>query len=405
VRVRAACALPALCAALALAGCHGPGQPPAPTPAPAVLPVGGRAPVEPDVSALPTTSRKPPPVPSEYRQLTAAECRRLAIINAPFADDLDRHPDNRPPAHPRLHKKAAEHAENSRLVRGYAADELRNRAAADALDDFYKLLNAEGQLVLVNEGDKEAREQLADALKAEKAGIKAAAVAAIRRQLLDIEANRAKLEAGIDALNASLRARLNLAPDQLPVWPSDPLKVRDEQVDVDRAVATGLAYRPDLNLLRVLAAGNAADLAEGVLRAASPLLVTTRTSNPVAILLAPILAPFTGQPERRRAEVTARVQRTLAGRERQAEAEIRAAAANLRGAGATAAARALDVKQVQERIAELQTRQKAGLNVTAELVTARLDLLKAKGALLTAATDWATAEVNLRKAMGLLVRE
>jgi outer membrane protein TolC len=95
----------------------------------------------------------------------------------------------------------------------------------------------------------------------------------------------------------------------------------------------------------------------------------------------------------------------LADRERQAEAEIRAAAANLRGAGATVAARALDVKQVEARIAELQTRQKTGLNVTAELVTARLDLLKAKGALLTAATDWATAEVNLRKAMGLLVRE
>jgi outer membrane protein TolC len=403
--VRAACALPALCAALALAGCHSAGQPPVAPPAPAVLPVGGRAPVEPDVSALPTTARKPPAVPSEYRQLTAADCRRLAVLNAPFADDLDRHPDNQPPAHPHFHRQAAERAENGRLVRGYAADELRNRAAGDALGDFYKLLNAEGQLVLVNQGDKEVREQLADALKAEKAGIKGADVTAIRRQLLDVEANRAKLEAGIDALNASLRARLNLAPDQLPIWPSDPLKVRDEEVDVPQAVATGLAYRPDLNLLRVLAAGNAADLAEGILRAASPLLVTTRTSNPVAILLAPILAPFTGQPERRRAEVTARVQRTLVSRERQAEAEIRAAAANLRGASATAAARALDVKQVEARIAELQTRQKAGLNVTAELVTARLDLIKAKGALLTAATDWAAAEVNLRKAMGLLVRE
>lgn len=406
MRVRAACALPALCAALALAGCHGPDRPPAAPPAPAVLPVVGRTPVEPDVSAVSTTSRKPAAVPSEYRLLTAGDCRRLAILNAPFADDLDRHPDNQPPAHPHFRKREAERAENSRLVRGYAADELRNRAAGDALDDFYKLLNAEGQLVLVNEGDKEVREQLANAQKAEKAGIKGADITAIRRQLLDIEANRAKLEAGIDALNASLRARLNLAPhDPLPIWPSDPLKVRDEEVDVEQAVATGLAYRPDLNLLRVLAAGNAADLAEGLIRSASPLLAATKTSNPVVILLAPILAPFTGQPERRRAEVTARVQRMLADRERQAEAEIRAAAANLRGAGATVAARALDVKQVEERVVELQTRQKAGLNVTTELVNARLDLLKARGALLTAATDWATAEVNLRKAMGLLVRE
>ncbi len=350
-------------------------------------------------------SRKPTATPAEYHILTAAECRRLATLNAPFAADLDRHPDNQPPSHPLLRKNAARHAENSRLVRGHAADELRNRAAGDALDEFYKLLDAEGQLVLVNQGEKEAREQLADALKAEQAGIRGADITAIRRQLLDIEANRAKLEAGIEALNASLRARLNLAPDPLPIWPSDSLRVRDEEVDVEQAVVTGLAYRPDLNLLRVLAAGNAADLAEGVLRAASPLLATAGTSNPAAILLSPILAPFIGRSEHRRSAITARVRQMLVGRERQAEAEIRAAAANLHGATATVAARVLDVKQVQERITELETRQNAGLNVTAELVGARLNLLKAKGMVLTASTDWASAEVKLRKVMGLLVRE
>jgi outer membrane protein TolC len=138
---------------------------------------------------------------------------------------------------------------------------------------------------------------------------------------------------------------------------------------------------------------------------ASPLLARTQSSNPIAILLAPIVAPFTGKASQTRAETTARVANLLTSRERQAEAEIRAAVATLHGHRAAVAARTLDVQHVEAKIKELETRQKAGLNVTADLTTAKLDLLKAKGALLTAATDWHSAEAKLRQVMGLLVRE
>lgn len=409
MKVRAAHALfVPLCAVLALAGCHGPVATPVRTPpAPAQLPVTPRGPIAPDVSAVPTDTPRPPPLPDEYRRLTATECRKLAIANAPFTEDLDRHPENDPPSHPRFQKGAARNAESSRLVRGHAADELRNRAAGEALDEFFKLIEAEGQLMLLNSADAEVRARLDDALKAEKAGLKDRAdIPAIRRQLLDMEAQRAKLEAGIGALNASLRARLNLVGnDPLSLWPIDPLKVRPEEVDIEQAVATGLHYRPDLNLLRVLAEGSAADLADGMLKSANPLLARTQSSNPIAILLAPIFAPFTGKPAQARAETIARVAGLLTSRERQAEAEIRAAVASLHGHRAAVAARTLDVQQVQAKVAELETRQKAGLSVTAELTTARLDLLKAKGSLLTASTDWHSAEAKLRQAMGLLVRE
>lgn len=378
-----------------------------PAPAPTQLPVTARKPVEPDTSAVPTDPTEPVPRPGEYRRLTADECRKLAATHAPFADDLDRHPDNDPPAHPEHHKRAAQNAETSRLVRGFAADELRNRAAGDALDEFFKLANAEGQYDLLLAADAEIRKQLAEALKAEQSGFKDRAdIPAIRRKLLDIEAQRAKLEASIGALNASLRARLNLAAnDPLPLWPSDPLKVSEGEVDVEQAVVTGLHYRPDLNLLRVLADGSAGDMAVSVLRSVSPLLASTKTSNPLVALFAPILAPLTGKPDRARAETTARVVGALQARERLADAEIRAAVAMLHGHRAAIAARAIDVKQVEAKLAELQTRQKAGLNVTAELTTAKRDLLKAKGDLLTAVTDWHAAEVKLRQAMGLLVRE
>jgi hypothetical protein len=397
-----------LLAALALVGCHAPAQSPARhTREPAQLPTTARAPVAPDVSALTLESSAPATRPSEYRRLTADECRKLALAHAPFADDLDRHSENDPPPHAKPDKPAARFAETSKLVRGHAADELRTRAAGEALQEFFKLAEAEGQFDLLAGAGAELRAQLAAALKAEQSGLKDRAdIPGIRRRLLDIEAQQAKLEAGIGALNASLRARLGLpANDPLPLWPDDPLKVKPDTVDVEQAVATGLFYRPDLNALRVLADGSAADLADGVLRGINPLLGALASDNPVVALFAPVLAPFTGKPERRRAETSSRVAGALEARERQAEAEIRAAAALLRGHRASVAARALDVRQVEARITELQTRQRAGLNVTAELVTAKLDLLKAKGELLTAAIEWHTADVKLRQAMGLFVRE
>lgn len=396
------------CVAVAVAGCHTPAAPPMRhTPAAAQLPVTARAPVEPDTSAVPTDPAAPLARPAEYRRLTAADCRKLAIANAPFAADLDRHSENEPPAHAKFHKDAARFAETSRLVRGFAADELRNRAAGEALGEFFKLANAEGQFDLLAAADAELRTQLAAALKAEQGGLKDRAdIPGLRRKLLDSEAKQAELVAGIGALNASLRARLNLAAnDPLPLWPSDPLAVRGGDPDVEQAVATGLHYRPDLNLLRVLADGSAGEMANAVLTGANPLLGALKADNPLAALFAPILAPLLKEPKRQQAAANARVAGVLQGRERQAEAEIRAAVALLRGHRAAVAARTLDVKQVENHIAELEKRQRAGLNVTAELVAAKFDLLKAKGDLLTAATDWHAAEVKLRQTMGLLVRE
>ena len=397
------------CVAGAVAGCCSPAAPPVRLgPAPAQLPITGRTPVEPDVSAVPTDAPSAPARrPTEYRRLTAAECRSLAVANAPMADDLDHHPESAPSVHPKSHQDAARNAETSRLVRGHAADELRNRAAGEALDEFFKLAHAEGQFDLLAAAGAELRAQLSVALKAEQGGLKDRAdIPGLRRKLLDLETQRAKLEASAGALNASLRARLNLAAnDPLPLWPADPLKVSAGDPDVEQAVATGLRYRPDLNLLRILADGSGGEMANAVLTNLSPLLGKLNSNNPLAALLAPILGPLAREPKRQKAAATARIAGILHSRERQAEAEIRAAAAMVRGDRAAVAARVLDVKQVESRIEELQTRQKAGMNVTADLVSAKIDLLKAKGDLLTAVTDWHSAEVKLHQAMGLLVRE
>ncbi|HEY2909754.1 MAG TPA: TolC family protein [Gemmataceae bacterium] len=365
-----------------------------------------RGTVAPDLSALPVeTGGKPPTRPGEYRKLPTAECRTLAIENAPFAKDLDEHSENQAPNHPLFHplKPKPKEAELGRRARGYLADDFRNKAAGDALDDFYQLAQSEGQFDLLAKSLGELRARLADAEEALKRGLADRSnVDALRVQVLDMEAKIAQLEAGIGALNASVRARLNLqANDPMPLWPDDPLRVRPEDVDVDQAVKTGLYYRPDLNLLRTLLSDNgraADDLTSSLLKQVSPLLAHLR-SNPIIGVLLPRSRSEERESTRRQMESM------LRDRERQAEAEIRAESLTLRGDRLACEAKAAEVRRQQTTLQDVEKRAAAGQPVTAELTKAKLDLWKAKGELLKAAIDWHRADVKLRKAMGLLVRE
>ena len=370
------------------------------------LAVVSRSSVEPDVSALPLeTGGKPATRPGEYRKLTAYECRYLAVKNAPFAEDLDAHPENQSPKHPRLHPRqpTVEDSELGRRTRGYLADDFRNTAAGEALEQFFQLAQSEGQFDLLAKSLEELRARLRDAEDAERRGLAdRAGVDALRVQVLDLEARIAQLDAGIGALNAGLRARLSLAAsDPLPLFPADPLRVRPEDVDAEEAVRTGLYYRPDLNLLRTLLSdeGRAADdLAQSLLKQVSPLLAHLR-SNPIIGVLLP-------RGTRTQQEATRRqLESMLASRERQAEAEIRAAALTLRGHRLATVAKAAEVRGLAAKLQEVEKRAAAGQPVTAELTKAKLDLWKGQGELLKAAIDWHLADVKLRQAMGLLVRE
>lgn len=397
-----------LLGAAALPGCNphftrGLTAPPKPA---AVLAITPRFSLDPDLSALPTQSpalSRPP----KYRNLTAAECRALAIRNAPFADELDGHPDNAGPNHPQHHKRKAETAQIGAQVRGHTADDFRNRAAGEALEQFFQLAQAEGQFDLLVLAHVELTAQHNAAEKVEHSGLKdRAGLDAIRTQLLDLEAQLARLDAAIGQLNASLRVRLGVEPnDPLPLWPDDPLKVRPEDVDPEQAVRTGLHYRPDLNALRVLTADGAPgadELRREVLGGLNPLLAIGAKST--APLLGTV-ALLHGDRQAKSEAVRRSLASGLAARERQAEAEIRAAATDLHGHRAVAVARAAEMRGRSDTANELEKRQKAGQQVAGELTKARLDLLKARGDVLKAATDWNAAEVKLRQAMGLLVRE
>src|SRR5215207_1488266 len=142
---------------VALSGCgrHAEKQPAAPPHVVSheiALPVVPRLTIDPDPATIPTDVVPAAPRPPQARQLTAAECRRLAVKNAPFAADLDAHPNNTAAS---LHKwcepsdSAKEAARIGAIARGHAADELRNRAAGEALEQFFQLAQYERQFDLV----------------------------------------------------------------------------------------------------------------------------------------------------------------------------------------------------------------------------------------------------------------
>ena len=138
--------------------------------------------------------------PGELPTPLGGRVPRLAIANAPLAADLDSHPANDSPVHLLAHK-SGDFAAMSRQVRGFAADEIRNRSAASALEDYYKLAAAEGQVDLTSSGHGILSKHLIAAEKAIQQGLKDRGdVNAIRRQLFEVESQAAKLDAAFGTL-------------------------------------------------------------------------------------------------------------------------------------------------------------------------------------------------------------
>jgi outer membrane protein TolC len=392
-----------------LAGCHPQTMAPPVRPAPAQLASVPRGKVEPDLSKLHLVPMMSPPTrPAQYRALSSAECRSLAVQNAPLADDLDAHPNNQT-SHAHSTRRKAEQAQLSRLVRGYAADELRNQAASEALQIYYKLAAAEGQFDHATTAHGILRTQLSLAEKAINAGAAQRATAErLRQQLLEVESQLAKLEAGIASANAGLSGHLGLDPaDQTPIWPTDTLGVGDGLPDVDATVKIALRCRPDLNLLRALASSNeSGQLSKAVVSGINPLLGTGDVSSPVLAPLVALVGVLKAEPTRSEARLKQQVLGTLAARERQADAEVRAAIATLRGSRLSVGAKSAEVRNLQNQVAEAEKRVAAGIaGAEVELAQARLDLQKGRGELLQAVADYHVADVKLRQATGMLVRE
>jgi hypothetical protein len=378
--------------------------------------------IEPDWRALPPTPVKQVSATEDatYRQLTEPVCQCLAAKHTGPANALD--DEGRVPTGPagtgcfgrggREPKCESPADKLKQTVRFHAALELRNRAAADALDRFFQLANAEAGTDLLRQSFPVLDDLLAKAKAARAANVRFPLdVADLERQRSQAVSQLEQAEAGIALLNIDLKRRLGLPPGGEDLWPGGEFGIDATPADAESSVNAALADRPELRGLRAVYANLSADtlpVAREALRAGSPLLGAAPPA-PVRLGLARFVLKHRGPSAEEIAEVEVRrkqLAELIADRERAVADETRAAVVSLN-------AQTRRVQLARDRLDAWAARRAEAVKKReanqpgAELLEAQvtLDWLKAKSEALGEVTAWHQARVRLKAAQGWLAWE
>lgn len=396
-----------------LAGCHfrAPPQPTLRQPLPTVGPVTAELPLtratrtEPDLRTLAKTPVRQVSASEDatYRRLTEPACQVLAAKHTALANALD--DEGRVPT---KCETAADKLKQT--VRYHTALELRNRAAADGLDRFFQLANAEASTDLLRESFPHLDGLIAKAKAAVAANVRFPLdVSDLERQRSQMLSQLEQAEAGSELLNIDLKRRLGLPPASEHLWPSGEFGIDTTPAGAEAAVNAALADRPELRGLRAVHANLSADtlpVAREALRAGNPLLGGSPPSpRPLALLL----AKHRGPDAETLAEVEVRRKQLadlIATRERDIADETRAAVVALN-------AQTRRVQLSRDRLdawaakrAEAVKKREAN-QPGAELleVQVTLEWLKAKAEAVSEVMAWHQARVRLKAAQGWLAWE
>jgi hypothetical protein len=368
---------------------------------PPTLPTVGQSSLPLDLSVLPTDVR-PYPAIATYQGLTEAECPCLAARASTLGNLLDHKARTSTQEEYRCQLKGEKAREQFRTVLQHAADEARNRSAGDAMEAFYRLIEAEGRLAFLLLGVKEVNESLSRAEELRAKGLPLPVeISAVRKQLIDLRSDDVNLRIVILQLNARLKVLLGLASGDNSLWPLADLKVVPEKPEMDEAVDYGLHHRPDLAFLQALVDSLDAQslaVANQALGGVNPLLGEPSSS----LLFASLLACLDG---RKTQLAKQQVQTLLADRKRQAAEEIRQAVGLVVDRVQLVILAQQKVQNEQRRIKELEEKKAKGLEAQGELSTARLNLYKAQGEQVREVVNWKIARAQLRQAQGRLLEE
>lgn len=396
-------------------GCHNTRPAAAPRPAtPTATPVQIELPqTKPVVPVLDGASVPVPalrPVGSRpgeaFRKLTERDCAVLAAGRTGGANLLDE--GGRVPLRAGDCNAARDALQQS--VRYHAALELRNRAAADALERFFQLVDAEARGELLRDGLPILEGQLDRAKKARAAGVAfpldPGELARKRSQVAtDIE----QAEHTARLLNLDLKRRIGVPyqPETERLWPMTEFVVEPAPIDAASATATALANRPELRGLRALYLGLTPDTLPDVreiLKANS-----TLPNNRLPFTLRRLLGPDRGPDPAAVAELEVRRKQLgdlIADRERAVADETRAALLEL-DAQVTRIGRARErLASLEEKLADA-VKKKAADQPGAELLEgqARSELLKGRADVAAEVVAWHQARVRLLAAQGVFAWE
>jgi outer membrane protein TolC len=227
-----------------------------------------------------------------------------------------------------------------------------------------------------------------------------------RRQILTVQADRLQAQLTISRLNSELLSLLDLpwCLEERRVWNPEGYRVTDEPIDIQAAVTGGLARRPELLLLRLLICkldAGTLPAVHDVMRSIHPLL---GSAAPPGLLRLAKLASVQGSHTEQE-ELTVRRQQLeqhLRKREAVVASEIRQAAAAVQIHAQSASLARERARSWEAKVLDIEARQKQGLASFAELTSANLEWLKARGDIIQETMAWEIAGVQLRQAQGLL---
>jgi len=367
-----------------------------------------------------------------YYVLTARQCQALAAANAVWGNILDEESELAAAVVGRGRTPRARSAALQSDLLRYSALSERNRAAADALELFYRLAEAESHWDLCQsalewmekaEGKKDGSEATVSSAsgnaeeKDEKTperrsqssseNVLSERWAAQRERW---QRRQEEAEQRIEKINSRLRPMLGgELGDFRRIWPSAALAVSPQKIDVEKAVQHGLEERAELRALRRLLRGiDANDLSavRHTLEQWHPALGSTPSRFPA---LAQALGTAPQHMEAATREEQIRF--LLSRREKEVEEEIRQAARQAQ----TALEELVQTHQAYLATREVQGKRDARSSDQKESGSAReendsqkaapLAYYEAQAELVSRVVAWKIAEVRLLEAVGVLARE
>lgn len=363
-----------------------------------------------DARAVPSpeeveTLLAPAPGPASYYVLSARQCQCLAVANAAVADAVDEESQLSAAVSGRGRSAKARSAALQSGLLGYEAAAQRNQAAAEALEWFYRLAEAEATCDLLDESLGEIGRAIEDFDRVEAQGIETKADgAALRRQRTALLDKKSQALLAVEQINGRLRSMLgDSADDQTRIWPRADLSVEVAKVDVEHAVRQGLERRADLNGLRMMLGGvDSADLT--AVRAALGRISPSLGGSPSRF---PALAQALGTTKQHMEAATRRDQIAglLARQEKAAEEEIRRAADKVEHSLRQVALAKRQRDAAADRVERLEARRGADGVSAFDVTAAKLELHQAESDLLGKAVAWRIAEVKLLEAAGALAAD
>jgi len=347
-----------------------------------------------------------------YHTLDPNQCQCLAVSGSSLANLFDRE---------RCVVQASADGCRGRLDHGdcvqldvlnTAAQEARNRSAADALEHYYHLAEYETKLDLVAGGVTDTDGLLADIGRMRQQGMLIPLdETQFARERITLVDQRVQLEAGIERVNGQLWPMLGIERPSpaARIWPATDLVVDTRPIDVEAAVQEAMAGRPELAMLRRLRSSLDTDSLPAAREAMSQVNALLGNQSEPPCLLSP-LGLRTALAKRQAAERELEQRRCQLAeyqrlREQQIADQVRQAAANVETRlRQIALAKEVDA-QWDARIEYLSGRSTTGGATFAEVAVARLNSQKANADLIGHVAEWKIALVRLKEAQGLLAAE